>query len=141
MKFPKWLVEYRREAVEALGLQAWEITWELVDQVDADTPQTIGRTTWLWPYLQATIALEKGYVVEPTTKAKVLVLHELCHLVFAGSCDAFATTVNEHVRKGSRRLVRQWHSDATEHCVVRLSRALYPLVELRLATKKGKAKG
>lgn len=146
-KFPKWLTEYRRVAVEALGLQAWDITWVLEDQIDPEDRDTVGRAETLVEYLQATIRLERDYHRKPTVEAKINVLHELLHLALARYARAAASALEEHLKPRHVRAAKGRISGEQEEAIVRLSRALYPLVELRMAsaqaagvTKKGKQK-
>lgn len=135
-KFPKWLNEYIEVAQEALGLGVWEIHWELREHVNCENPQCVGMCEPWTRYFSAKILLDGYEMRRPTNKAKVYVLHELCHLIFAGMRYAANQTFAEHLKKKAEEAAFERVLDAEEQAIVRLSRALLPLVELKLAEKR-----
>jgi hypothetical protein len=126
-KVPKWLRRYTRHAIEALGLQVWAVAVRLAEQPSPTSPDADANCCSDVHYLLATLTFRPSVVAEPTNNAKVLVLHELLHLVDAHQ-DRVVDLLIEQLPEAERNLAHNLVTDQREQRVTRLSRMLLPLV-------------
>jgi hypothetical protein len=123
-----WVLDYVRWCRVKLGLEIWDIDVLAVEYPNPDNPNSGGTNAFSAQYLQSTIRLRAETIYHEDCSAKVLILHELIHLLFAPlhtMADHFIGFAGETVQE---RLQALW-VDAQEPQVVRLSYALYEILE------------
>jgi hypothetical protein len=123
-----WVLEYTTWARDRLGLQIWDIDVLVVEHPNLESASADGNNEFTTRYLQSTIRLREEKVAAESVSAKVLILHELIHLLFAPlqmMADRFLLFAGEGVRE---QLGVLW-TDTQEPQVVRLSYALYEILE------------
>lgn len=125
---PRWLKRYVEYARDALGLTAWEITPLVEEPPNPDNPEADANAAASPDYLFAHLRFRPALVRKETVIAKVTVLHELLHVAFAFS-DWGVERALEMVPGKQRGTARECYLMPYEQCVVRLSRALYEVLE------------
>lgn len=128
-KFPKWIKAYRKKLKVALGLDAWEINVTCDDLGCNEFGQVIGTCRPHLLYLRAEIRLNLEHVKKPTTDAKITLIHEFLHVALARQKRVMQHWADDAIKKPYCDLLRYQYCDADEETIVRLSRALLPLIE------------
>lgn len=125
MKTPKWILEYGARVQEALGLGAWALTFEMDEHPNPDVSAS-DATTYANPrYLEAIIRLRPSCMRRETNAGKVLLIHELLHVVDSAKNRVVNQMVDTHVPEDLRAHAHEMIIDADERRVVLLSRALF----------------
>lgn len=139
-----WVEPYIERLIEFLGLQAW--TWAL--KVETDLQGKHGTHVHKvdatcdpdWPYLHADITFDslcwETMMSDPERRvaAKIIVCHEVLHILLAQLSHAMETIVNVYFpdREGNpsdETTAFTIYSKNEEHVVTRLSRQIYEALE------------
>lgn len=110
---------YAQDVRDLLGLQAWRITFVLVDSID-DDPTTAGQCQYKEAYQVARILLRRD---EPDDAMREHIFHELLHCALA-HFDQMAMRIAEMLPDPQRAAAISILYDANERTVVALTRAL-----------------
>lgn len=125
MKTPRWVLAYAERMQQALGLGAWQLTFEMCDQPNPDVPAS-DATTYANPrYLEALIKLRPSCMKRETNAGKVLLIHELLHVVDSQKSRVMEQLVHAHVPEELQPHIFEMLVDADERRVILLSRALF----------------
>jgi hypothetical protein len=117
------LTAYAADVRDLLGLEGWNITLTMVDDLPGDEGR-YGDVTAICdyqePYRIATIRLVRGRTIE---EYRTSVMHELLHLALA-PLDHAAKQVTAFLRPRHARAAREIIADANERTVSALTAAL-----------------
>lgn len=116
---PAHLESYAQDTRDLLGLQAWAITFRVVDEIDGD-PGTAGQCQYKEPYRVARILLRRD---QSDDDMRGHIMHELLHCALA-HYDVTAIRIAGMLPKDQRRGALQLLDDACERTVVALTAAL-----------------
>jgi hypothetical protein len=128
VKVPKWVRKYTARAKEALGLHSWTIDLQCAEQPNPNNPQSDACCEADPRYLFAILRFKPEHVAEPSEPAKVLILHELLHVVNSEHDEACSFVEHLLPRQRERTMARELLESADERRVVRLSRMLVHLI-------------
>lgn len=116
---PDWILAYTAEVRDLLGLDAWDITVKMVDELDGDG--SIGaQCQYKEPYRVAHVLLQRG---RTEAEYREFVMHEMLHCALA-PMDFAAITAVRLVPKPQRKVAQDMINDGCERAVQALARAL-----------------
>lgn len=116
---PDWILEYAADVRDLLGLDAWDITVKMVDELDGDG--SIGaQCRYKEPYKIAHVFLQRG---RTEAEYREFVMHELLHAALAPMDYAAAVAV-DLVPKPQRKVAKILINDGCERVVQALAKAL-----------------
>lgn len=128
MKPSKWLQAYADHVQGVLGLQAWCVTLDVVDEPNPDNPHADATTYANIRYLTANLKFRTTVAHRRTLGMRVLVLHEFLHIVTAAKDLVTERLLDQFVPAHEREFATLILSDADEQMVTRLSHALVDVI-------------
>ncbi len=124
----KWLTGYVEHVRNVLGLHAWSFNIQIVDQPNSDNPKADATAFISYRYLSAVLKFKTSIASRRTDGMKVLVIHELLHVVNAGKDLAVHNVMSQYVPVDHQQFAVCLVTDADEHMVERLANALLAVV-------------
>lgn len=136
----RWVEPYLARVRDFLGLQAWELSIHpgevtkegiLGDGADAQCHPD-------WSYLNAAIVVSYPCWLErfkqPNTGAKLLICHEMLHVLFAGLSHSVEEIVNIYLpadddAAANKSMAFRLYTHHEEHTIVRFARQVYEALE------------
>lgn len=133
----EWIESYVQRIQVAMGLQAWEINIRPARSVSAKLSSDASCDAD-HPYLTAdiTVMADVWYerMAEPSVAGKILLCHEMLHVLFSGMAHAMEQTVNIYFppydeAPSDKSTAMRLFQDAEEHTIARFANAIYEALE------------
>ena len=125
---PDWLPPYVAYVADCLGLHEWDLNCRVVEVLEEDRPQTAARCTSSPMYFQAQLEFRAAEFQDENQEAREMVVHELLHAALAHFVDMASSTALMLADKRQRTQMQGLLDLQEENFIVRLSRALLPVL-------------